>query len=304
MSTPAIHEAEEICASCGKGGGDNNIKLKNCTACFLVKYCGVECQRNHRSQHKRACKKRAAELKDELLFKQPESRDLGDCPICLLPIPMVTSQDTVKYTVQSCCSKVVCDGCIYANQLRQIEARLKPSCPFCRHPVPATNTEADLNQKKRAEANDPLALHDEGMDSFYAGDYATAIKYCEKAAALGHIQSHYHLSTLYFEGAVVEKDTKKFVYHAEQAAIGGHPMARYNLGVVEFEKGNIERAAKHWIIAANLGYDLSIESLKDCYSRGVISKEVFATALRAHQAAVEAMKSSQRDAAEAARKKI
>jgi hypothetical protein len=96
MSMAATHEAEEICASCGiEGGGEENIKLKKCNACYLVKYCGVECQRKHRPQHKRACKKRAAELKDELLFKQPESTHLGDCPICLLPIPIATSQDTL-----------------------------------------------------------------------------------------------------------------------------------------------------------------------------------------------------------------
>eukprot|EP00984_Skeletonema_dohrnii_P017230 scaffold7802_cov115-Skeletonema_dohrnii-CCMP3373.AAC.1 len=69
-----------FCASCGIAEVDD-IKLKKCTACYLVKYCSVKCQRNHRPQHKRACKKRAAELRDEILFKQPESRDLGDCPI-------------------------------------------------------------------------------------------------------------------------------------------------------------------------------------------------------------------------------
>eukprot|EP00984_Skeletonema_dohrnii_P035791 scaffold35973_cov122-Skeletonema_dohrnii-CCMP3373.AAC.2 len=34
-------------------------------------------------QHKKECKKRAAEFRDELLFKQPESCHEGDCPICL-----------------------------------------------------------------------------------------------------------------------------------------------------------------------------------------------------------------------------
>lgn len=30
-----------------------------------MKYCGVECQKNHRPEHKKACKKRAAELKSQ-----------------------------------------------------------------------------------------------------------------------------------------------------------------------------------------------------------------------------------------------
>ena len=42
------------CANCGKHGSDT-VKLKDCAACRLVKYCGVDCQRAHRKQHKRAC---------------------------------------------------------------------------------------------------------------------------------------------------------------------------------------------------------------------------------------------------------
>jgi len=61
-----------ICANCGKGGeGNNDIKLKTCTACRMVKYCSRECQIAHRPQHKRECKKRATELHDEKLFNQP-----------------------------------------------------------------------------------------------------------------------------------------------------------------------------------------------------------------------------------------
>eukprot|EP00985_Skeletonema_marinoi_P026737 scaffold20984_cov139-Skeletonema_marinoi.AAC.1 len=71
-----VEETDDImmmcCASCGIAGVDD-VKLKKCTACYLVRYCSVECQKEHRPQHKRACKKRAAELRDEILFKQPES---------------------------------------------------------------------------------------------------------------------------------------------------------------------------------------------------------------------------------------
>ena len=57
----AVVSTEDVCANCGKQGSDT--KLKDCTACRLVKYCGVECQKAHRKQHKKTCKKRAAELK-------------------------------------------------------------------------------------------------------------------------------------------------------------------------------------------------------------------------------------------------
>eukprot|EP00984_Skeletonema_dohrnii_P028597 scaffold18652_cov83-Skeletonema_dohrnii-CCMP3373.AAC.1 len=69
------------CACCGIAEGDD-IKLKTCTACKSARYCSVKCQKDHRPKHKGACKKRAAELRDELLFKQPESSHFGDCPIC------------------------------------------------------------------------------------------------------------------------------------------------------------------------------------------------------------------------------
>ena len=84
----AVQEDEVVmlCASCGTAEGDD-IKLKKC-ACHLVKYCSVACQKAHRPKHKKECKKRAAELKDEILFKQPESSHLGDCPICCLPLPI------------------------------------------------------------------------------------------------------------------------------------------------------------------------------------------------------------------------
>ncbi|EJK77833.1 hypothetical protein THAOC_00306 [Thalassiosira oceanica] len=78
---------DEACANCGKLGSDA-VKLKNCTACRLVKYCGVDCQRAHRKKHKKACKQRVAELKDEQLYSQGHERPEGDfCPICILPIP-------------------------------------------------------------------------------------------------------------------------------------------------------------------------------------------------------------------------
>ena len=56
---------------------------------------------------------------------------------------------------------------------------------------------------------------------------------------------------------------------------------------------------KHEIIAANLGDGYALERVKDLYFTGGISKEVYAAALRGrgHQAAANATKSEQRDAA-------
>lgn len=130
------------CASCGIAGVDD-IKLKTCTACKLVRYCSVKCQKEHRPQHKKDCKKRAAELRDEILFKQPDSSDLGDCPICCLPFPL----DAQHATLMGCCGQMICNGCDIANQRREVRESLEstPICLFCRHPAPKNDEEIKIN---------------------------------------------------------------------------------------------------------------------------------------------------------------
>ena len=279
------------CASCGTAEGDD-IKLKKCTACYLVKYCSVKCQKDHRPKHKKECKKRAAELRDEILFKQPENSHFGDCPICCLPLPI----DIQKSVFMSCCSKSICHGCDYVNQNREYEARLQHTCPFCRIAAPKTAEEANERLMKRVEANDPVALHEKGMERCGKGDWKMAFEYWVRAAALGDVEAHYQLSGEYREGKGVEKDVEKQIHHLKEASIGGHPYARYNLGCVEEGKGQYDRAAKHWIIAANLGHDTSLERVKELYKDGIVSKEDFTAALRGYQTAINATRSPQRGA--------
>ena len=291
----AVKEDEVIlCASCGTAGSDG-IKLKNCTACYLVKYCSVKCQKDHRPKHKKACKKRAAELRDELLFKQPESSCYGDCPICCLPIVF----DKSKSAINTCCSKIICEGCYVANQKREIEGRLQQTCPFCRKTLAKTNEEQIERAMKRIEANDPVAICDIGRRRCREGDYKAAFEYWTRAAALGDADAHHELASLYHFGHGVEKDEKKILYHTEQAAIGGHPRARHNLGTFEARKGRVDRAVKHYIIAAKLGNEKSLERAKILYESGHVTNEDFATALRGYHTAINAMKSLQREEAEA-----
>jgi len=281
-----------FCGSCGIAE-DDDIKLKKCNACKSVRYCGVKCQKEHRPQHKKECKKRVAELRDEVLFHQPESIHGGDCPICCLPLPI----DPKKSMLMACCCKVICIGCEYANFMRQKEGSLEHTCSFCREKRPITDKEVELSVKKRIEVNDPVALCQNGIQHCHSGDFKIAFELLSKAAELGNIRAHFQLSNMYRDGQGVEKDKKKQVYHLEQAAIGGDPDARYNLGCVEKQNGRFDRAVKHFMIAANLGHDGSLHALKECFKRGLISKEDFADALRAHQAAVDATKSPQREAA-------
>jgi tetratricopeptide (TPR) repeat protein len=236
-----------------------------------------------------------AELRDDHLFSQPDGSHLGECPICCLPLPL----DENKSGINSCCCKIICDGCNYANQLREKEQGMKHSCPYCREPILKTDKETDQNLVKRVKANDAEALSQTGLKRYDEGDCEGAVKYFSKAAELGHADAHYNLSTLYHDGKGVEKDTKKKIYHLEEAAIGGHPNARYNLGCSEIRNERYERATKHFIIAAKQGHDGALEMVKEAFAKGFVSKEEYASALRGHQAAVDATKSAQRDAVEA-----
>ena len=280
------------CASCGKAE-DDDIQLRTCTACKSVRYCGVTCQRNHRPKHKRACKKRSAELRDEALFKQPESRFNGDCPICCLPLPLFPDE-SIYYV---CCSKLVCNGCVYSTYKRSVEQGLEhDTCPFCRD---ARRGDAKQKMMKRVQANDPMALCEMGRNYSEEGNYAVAFHYYCKAAELGDALAHFLLSCMYRDGEGVERDEKKYVYHAEEASIGGCAVSRLILAEYEERKGRYDRAVKHYIIGANLGSNQSMQTLNKYHARGLVSKEDFDAILRAHQAAVDAMKSPQRDEAEA-----
>ena len=230
------------------------------------------------------------------MFKQPEISYPGDCPICCLPL----SLDKTKSSLTSCCCKLICNGCNYANQKREFELKLERKCPFCRTPTIKTEEESKINFMKRVEANDPIAMVQIGQTHGIEGEYGKSFEYWTKAAELGNMEAHYCLSRLYAFGEGVEKDEKKRVYHMEEAAIGGHVEARFYLGIFEGNDERYDRSTKHWIIAANMGHIKSLECLKKNYANGYVAKEDFALALRAHHASVKATKSPLREEAEAA----
>ena len=288
----SVVETLSCCACCGIAEVDD-IKLKPCDDCDLVRYCSDECKNNHKPEHEEACKKRTTELREELLFKQPEGSHLGDCPICCLPLPLFDGAKSYQ-----CCSKKICNGCAHANDKRQVEMRRQYACPFCRELTPFSAQERDRQRMKRIEANDPEAMCMEGMKQHQKGKYRKAFKFYTMAAELGNADAHSRLADLYHNGEGVEKDKEKYLYHLEEASIGGHPHARCNLGGAEWNSGDKERAVKHWIIAARQGEDKAIKVLMDAFRKGSVEKEVLAAAFRAHKAAVDATKSPQREVAE------
>ena len=302
MSSKAEEEAaadKDVCANCGIAEIDE-IKLEECNDCDLVKYCSEKCREEHSEQHHEECKKRADELHERRLFTQPDGSHRGECPICFLPMPL----ELRNSTFMSCCGKTGCNGCIYTHMLSNIHDKVKAGrCVFCRT-LASDKEEHSKRKRERVEANNPEALHYRGSECYQAGDYNGAFEYFTKAAELGDAEAQFQLGYMYGEGVGVEKDDKKGIYHYEKAAIGGHCGARHNLAyievknIIEAKNGNMERAVKHWIIAANLGHEASMKALLPSYKNGDITKEEYGATLRTHQAAVDAMKSAQRDAAE------
>jgi hypothetical protein len=101
-----------------------------------------------------SCKMRAAKLHHKKLFIQPDESHLGECPICFLPMP-IGPQTSTFY---SCCSKLICNGCDYANDMSNGGDR----CPFCRESTPEDKEEFDKNHMERVKANDPAAMREMG----------------------------------------------------------------------------------------------------------------------------------------------
>jgi TPR repeat protein len=293
MSKSIDDDNISLCANCGNGeesAGD----LKTCTSCKMVKYCNRDCQIAHRPQHKKACKKRAAELHDEKLFKLPPPAE--DCPICMLPLPFLHTGSKYK----SCCGKLICSGCIYAVAIRDGGVGL---CPFCRAPTP-TAKEIIEQMKKRMELDDANAICDMG-GWYFSGRYglpqnhAKALELWHRAGELGSATSYYLIGVVYDLGEGVGRDEKKATYYYELAATESREMARHNLGMSEGRAGNIDRALKHFMIAAGFGEKASLEKIKEMFMAGEATKDDYAKALQAYQANLVEIKSPQRDQAAA-----
>ena len=283
------------CANCGKGeesGGD----LKACTACKLVKYCNRDCQIAHRPVHKKACRKRAAELHDEALFREPPPQE-EDCPICFLRLPTMDS----GRSYMTCCGKMICNGCrhadVYDNHGKIIADE---KCAFCRTSSPTTHEEVIKRLEKRMEVGDPYAFSLMGDAYFYGWyglpqDSPKAVELWHKAGKFGYA----NIGNAYYYGRGVERDEKMANHYYELAAMEGEVLARYNLGVSEYKAGNYDRALKHLLIAVRGGYTDSVKTIQRMYKNGHATKDHYTNALRSHQAYLNEIKSGQREKAAA-----
>ena len=302
-----------VCAACGKGG-DN---LKVCTSCEQVSYCNAKCRKAHRSKHKKECRQYTAaiydgkvaarkkvdaiiekfskiEISDKELFVDPPQKE--DCDICFLPIPHTSGICGVYTVYQPCCGKTICNGCMVSAKLEMDKGNLKECCPFCRMPLHTSNEELVQRVKKRLKVNDHEAFY-MLAGGYYNGsmglnqDFSEAIRLLYIGAELGSISAHSALAEACQYGNGTEVDLKRATIHLQLAAIGGDVLARRHLGANE---SNFERAYKHFMIAAKSGDDESLEEVGEGYKAGHITKDEYASTLRAHQQSWGGMRSEQR----------
>jgi len=285
-----------VCANCGKGEDDGTI-LKACAACKLVKYCSRDCQIAHRPQHKKQCKRRAKELHEIELFKQPPPME--DCPICMERLPTLCT----GRTFMPCCGKVLCNGCIHAFQLG-ITREKDNICPFCRTPASKSDEENIKRFEKRAAINDARAIHNLGCHYRKAKlglpqDHVKALELWHRAGELGSAGAYYNIGCAYQSGnRGVERDMEKATHYWESGAMLGHTGARYNLGVHhENNLGDLNKASKHYMIAVNDGCLDSLNRIKEFYRKGYATKDEYAKALRGYQSYLDEIKTNQRDEA-------
>ena len=278
-----------VCANCGKEGSDITI-TNTCNKCKMVKYCNAACKKKHRSKHKKACERRVAELHEEALFKEV---DPEECPICLISMIGQT-------TFQPCCGKTICRGCVYAIQMSEG----KDKCAFCRTLNAATYEEQFERLKKQMDKGNADALYmvaglyERGIAGF-PKDMAKAHELYLKAGELGCAMAYHNLGVNYENGWGVEMDKEKSNYYYERAAMNGSIPARHNLGVVEWNAGDYHRAMKHFVVAAKLGHELSLNNVKKGFMIGKVTKDEYASTLRAYHERQKEMKSDERDKAAA-----
>jgi hypothetical protein len=262
---------------------------------------------------------RAAELRDEALFKDPPPAK-EDCPICFLPMPSnviccislppatIFSVPIYDYAVAneelagkatevyySCCGKSVCGGCVHSFA----KCGNMRICPFCKAEDRYTYIDVVEELMKRVNVQDGGAMC-ELAKYYYHGleglqqDRTKAIELFTRAAKLGSSSAHHYLGVHYDKGG----NLKKAKFHFEAAAMAGHELTRHNLASLEGKSGFVGRlrAMKHLMIGASSGCYTAMHFMQKAFEQGLISRDEIDSILTAYNNSCAEMRSEARDA--------
>ena len=235
-----------------------------------------------------------------------------DCAICLVPLSRIKSEAFY----QACCGNTICRACAVEHEEsinKQTEEnagkKLAFTCPFCREPVPTyVNTELEYARlQARCVQNDHIALKLVGVlyrngSRHTPKDGLKALDYFIRSVELGSPEACGCIATGYKKGDGVAVDKEKSAFFERIGALRGDIYAQHNIGVTEYYSGNHEIGIRHWKIAAEAGYQGSLNALRRIYNangkkpgKEFISKEYLESTYRACHAAQEEVKSEERE---------
>ena len=275
-----------VCSNCETLQTETH-KLIRCP-CHSVRYCNKDCQKKHRTQHKKECRRLLAEKKmkktKQITAKPPqeEEQEQGErkehnatetttndqeeerdeCPICLEMIPKIDAY----FTRFVCCGNGLHDHC--AEDLKS--TKIGDNCPLCRAKAPTTKKETIKQlrpwvKKKIAWAQALIAgKYDRGEG--VKQSYGTARKYYDLAAQQGNIGSMFNLGKLYHYGFGVEQSYDRAFEYYEQAADLGLADAQFLTGIMYIMGTGVERSpmkARELLVkSAAQGDENAIKALK------------------------------------------
>ena len=258
-------------------------------------------------------KKLEEELKGADLFAPLPPTE--DCAICLVPLPLVQSER--RYS--ACCGNEICKACYIENResINKQNEEKNPgkkvalTCPFCREPVPTTYLELLHQLQARCPQNSRNTLTATGelyQDGQYgsARDDLKALDCFIRAVELGSPSACFKIGKSYHDGKGVAVNKERAALFERIGALRGDIDARHNIGHTElYGLGNHEVAIRHWKIAAEAGYQLSLDALKKIYianserpGKKIISKECMDSLYRVCHEAQGVVKSEAREKAE------
>jgi hypothetical protein len=248
-------------------------------------------------------KKLESELEGADLFA-PLPPTGEDCAICLVPLSRL--KNDAMY--QACCGNDFCWACYKENEAsinkqneeKNAGKKLALTCPFCREPQPSSDGYIRQLQA-RCLLNDHNAFLLMGNvcrngELGKAKDDLKALDYYIRAVELGSAAACVKIGISYDEGyggLAVDKERAALFYRV--GALGGNIAARHNIGCSEYIPGNHEIGIRHWKIAAEDGYQDSLNVLRAIYNadgkrpgKEFISKEFLESTYRAcHEAQME-----------------
>ena len=254
-------------------------------------------------------KKLGEELKDADLFAPLPPTD--DCAICFVPLSRLKSGTLY----QTCCGNQICWACYRENKAsinkrnnkKNAGKKLALTCPFCREPELTTIAECLSQLQARCLKNDQNALSMMG-DLYRDGNHEVAkddLKALDcyiRAVELGSPETCVLIGIIYDEGGGLAVNKERAALFERVGALRGDVVARHNIGYAEYELGNYEIGTRHWKIAAEAGYQKSLNNLRDIYNadgklpgKEFITKEYLDFAHRACHGAQLEVKSEERD---------